>query len=175
MMEAMLNSQKAPPPPPSTLFFFPRCCGLVISRIEWQRRQTVMRSPCCAHSGASYPPLKTTLPPSLHPFPWEMSPAVVGVQDNGGETPGETEEVAADRFACSCLPFPQPQRPIKRGVNREWQPFLTPGASVWARPRPLCLPRSYEPGICHLPSTMWHAGSGDTVKEGCLGRACSSV
>lgn len=39
----------------------------------------------------------------------------------------------------------------------------TPGACVWVRPRPLCLPRSDEPGTYQLPSTMWHAGSGDTV------------
>lgn len=39
----------------------------------------------------------------------------------------------------------------------------TPGACVWDRPRPLCLPRNDEPGIYQLPSATWHACSGDTV------------
>lgn len=140
MKGAVLNSQ--------TPLFFPRCCRLVISRIEWQRRQTVMRSPCCAHSGASYPPVKTTLPPSLHPFPWEMSPAVVGVWDNGGRTPGgQKGRLPTDLHAAVCR-FHSHKDQSKGALIESDNRCPTPGACVWARPRPLCLPRSDEPGIC---------------------------
>lgn len=98
------------------------------------------------------------------------------VSSSGG-SPGQwwrntvgTKGAAADRFACSCLPFPQPQKPIKWALIENDNRCPTPGACVWARPCPLCLP-----GIYLLPPHCVACWNWEYRGRRAVGEACSYV
>ena len=82
----------------------------------------------CVHYGATLIRLKAT--PSF--IPLRMSPCQ---EQNNGAQPQGTEP-----FACSCLPFPGPQKPIKGALMEDDKRQPTPVLSVYPQPSPLSLP-----------------------------------